>query len=368
MNSRLAYLAILMAIGGCSESPLSSKARIESSPANINRVTQPRWLPIGQAIPVGQVVNGAPEPYSVARYGALPAGPTPENRAGDPSWQPPAAHKRGPERTLAVERTTLPSGPPTINATSFHEGRGWNINLGRGIYARVDMQRDFTIKVGDKWETVYAPTHYPAGGSCLEATAMHYRTSTNPSGPTSNFLGFWDWCERTDGGYWGYAADMDAAGFRSKYVRSMMHTDGSGTSEEGAYFQIYADNASLPAGSYDCWRGLLFNFNTGGWELVITRCGPNPTHVYYPSNFGWSMWEDYNVTAYGCSDYDHPGISAENVMYMTSGGVFSTVADPGVKSTLLFPSSGGYCWPGGAYVFDEHLTDMWHGHTYADRQ
>jgi hypothetical protein len=149
--------------------------------------------------------------------------------------------------------------------------------------------------------------------------------------PTSNFFGFWDWCERTDNGGWGYAADMDAAGWRSNYVRSMTHSDGVGL-EEGAYFQVYADNPSGSPGSYDCWNGLLWDFNTGSWDLVIIRCGPDPVHTYYPGITGWSMWEDYNVSFYRCADYDHPGISAEQIQYYTSLGTWSSVADSGVKA------------------------------------
>lgn len=355
--SPIALVTALVALSaGCRPDSVPSAPKSDAISIAANTYLVP-----GVAIPIGQVVVGVPEPYSVAKFGALTAAPTPENRAPDPQWQSPAAMKEKPPST-----TGLPTDPPAPCANCWHEGKGWYVNSGRGIYAKVDVQRNFTVKTGDVNVSVYAPTHYPAGGACLEATVMHYRTTGNPSGPTSNFFGFWDWCERTDNGGWGYAADMDASGWRSNYVRNMTHADGVGV-EEGAYFQIYANNPAGTPGSYDCWNGLLWNFNTGGWSLVITRCGPDPVHTYYPGTTGWSMWEDYNVTFYGCADYDHPGISAEQIQYYTSLGTWSSVADPGVKTPLQF-GLPNYCWPIGTYFFHEHLANMWHGHTYADRQ
>jgi len=123
---------------------------------------------------------------------------------------------------------------------------------------------------------------------------MHYRTPGNPLGPTSNFFGFWDWCTLTPPGNWGLAEDMNGSSWRSKYVRVALHTDNS-TSEEIAVVQVYAQTANAAPGSYDCWYGMLYNFNLGQWELKITRCGV----TYSGSNVGWSMWESYNLSGHG---------------------------------------------------------------------
>lgn len=327
-----------------------------------------QYLTPGVPIPESQSVYARPQPYSEEAFGPLRAGDLTEDRSHDPAWTAPEARLHAPALSRQGLNASLPSNPPGPCSNCNHESKGWEIRQGRGVYARVDVQRNFTIKTGDVSVSVYAPTHYPSGAACLEATVMHYRTTGNPSGATSNFFGFWDWCERSDQGGWGYAGDMDATGFRNKYVRLMPHADGDPVQEEAAFVQVYALNPSATTGSYDCWRGLLWNFSVGVWDLLITRCGPNPSHIYYPGPIGWSIWEDYNVSYYGCTDYDHPGISAESVQYLNASGVWRPVSDAGVKFPEYYSDPSATCFASGVYDIHEHLVDMWHGHTYANRQ
>jgi len=212
------------------------------------------------------------------------------------------------------------------------------------------------------WDAImYAPTHYPAGGSCLEATVIHQRSSFFDS--THDRFGFWDWCTLTPPGNWGLLENMDDSSWRSKYVRVALHTDNS-TAEEVAVVEVYAQTPNAVPGSNDCWYGLLYNFNLGQYELKITRCGVTYSGF---TDLGWSMWESYGLSGTGsCPSF--PGITAESVIFMDTDGLWYGIFVSGAKGELLFGPSGS-CWTNGTWTLDEaHLPNMWHAHTPTDSQ
>lgn len=336
-----------LAVSGCRDSSprLLSAERPQQAPMSIATVVT-KWLPYGKPVPADVVLDAAPEPYNPLKHGPLATLSDADNLLNDPTFKPPSRRPGGgglDYLPLAALSTATPG------SFGIHEFRGWTVSQGRGLWYRADVQRNTTWPAG-KTTIIYAPTGYPAGGACIEATIAHYREVV--SNPIAHGFGIWDHCQLNT---WGFFELMTPT-WVSKYVRVIKHADNSGD-EEGAYIQLYSAVADALPGTYDCWYGLLFNFNTGTWDWKFGRCG-SPGY----RSTGWNMWEVYwgnQVQNYvGCPSL--PGISAEAIsMRLPDGGWY------GLTPTFLEQNgqSDG-CWLFGPYTLHEgHAPVMWHAHT-----
>lgn len=302
----------------------------------------PRYLPYGVPVPVGEAIDAGPEPYQPAKHG-------------------PPLRNTQPERNMAAQRgANLPRvdsngkgprgrpdnpGPPGAAGGAASDGpdlprpmpgsgdRGFWINAGTGVYAANDAQTDLVIPDNAVGTTIYAPTHMPAGNSCIETTTAHWRDTGQPS--TTHGHGFWDHCFKKG---WYTFEYMDAT-WKSKYVRTL---DG----EDRYYTQVDK--------SGNCWRGLLYNFTAGQWEEKVSPavCGSS-------TQSGWTMWESHGLmdVAKVCPSF--PSIRASGIQILTSSG---WVALGTGNSSVLGPY--GMCWTNNTYAFHVHAANSdWHAHT-----
>jgi hypothetical protein len=306
-----------------------------------------KWLPYGVPIPEGTLVNGAPEPYDPAKHGPLAE---PSERDNDLLKSGFVAPTRGSASKLSTSTDLALLAP----GDGPHENRGWTVADGRGLWLRVDVQRNVTWPAG-KTTTLYAPTSMPPNNSCLEAKIAHYRT--NPSDPITHAFGVWSHCPGAgESPGWAWFETMSTT-WVSKYVRSMQHADGSGY-EEGSWLQVYSANATAAPGTPDTWYALIFNFNTGHWDLKATKTGVGQFGT------GWTQWEVYwrNQVSGGVGCPNLPGISSEAISIRLAGVWYALhpIYD------LWAPAADQQCWKqvGGTYSLDAgHAPVMWHAHT-----
>jgi hypothetical protein len=194
---------------------------------------QQAFLPYGVPIPQ-DTIHAAPEPYQPSKHGAAYRRDNqPENLAGK------VRINRRPPRFVTGEEPMPGDGDA-----------GLRILYGTwGIYVRNDVNRNMNLPrppVGTRY-TIYAPTHLPAGRSCIETVTIHWRRNDHET--TADYHGFWNHCVPGEQG-WGefqYIGDMDNASWRSNYVRI---NDG----EETYWTQVNASNPQAPNG---CWDGYL---------------------------------------------------------------------------------------------------------------
>jgi len=147
----------------------------------------PLTLPRGIAVPTGVILTEGPAPYDVMHEGPEPRiqisqqQVLPEDRAR-------LNGPRGPRANNALGTLMIP--PSVGPATDAHAL--YVADSGRGIYGTADAGRSISIPAGWDDALVYAPTHLAAGGSCIEITTIHWKTTTYHE-PT-NSLGLFDWC------------------------------------------------------------------------------------------------------------------------------------------------------------------------------
>jgi hypothetical protein len=209
---------------------------------------------------------------------------------------------------------------------------------GRGIFGNADAA--WTVFTPTGWDDafVYAPTDLPAGGSCIELTAIHWKTTTFHE-PTHS-LGIWDWCNQPAGPFVAYW-DMTVGSFQSMYLRS--YTDDFGESRQLFWFQVDASHPAYASGSYDCWTAYLYNYNTGVWDQLRQICGTPQVATY-----GWSMYESrWMQLHYSSSCLSYPSIRAGNLQILTTGATWAAVDS--TNSTVILED--GACWLNSTYTF-----------------
>jgi len=178
---------------------------------------------------------------------------------------------------------------------------------------------------------LYAPTHLPFGGSCIEVVTIHQRVSGKPN----NALGFWDWCMGLRGDWGKPQQSLDDVGFRNKYIRS--YTDEFGRTREVYLVSIFADNPTAPNFTYDTWHALLYNFYLGVWEEAFASQGD--AHQLRDAGLnglglGWSMWESFNIWPTGCPGF--VSVTAGNLQ--VRDGLTWRIPD----ETIASPFTSGY--------------------------
>lgn len=295
------------------------------------------YLPYGVGIPEGQPIQQGPEPYDSTRHGPPLRNTQPgRNVAGQRGANLPRVDFRGkgPHGRPDDPGRSGEAGPGTPNPMPGSGDRGFWINSGTGVYAANDAQTNVVIPDTAVGTTIYAPTHMPAGNSCIETTTAHWRYAGQSS--TTHGHGFWDHCVKKG---WFTFEYMDAT-WRGKYVRSL---DG----EDRYYTQVDKSGS--------CWRGLLYNFTTGQWEEKVSPavCGSST------NTSGWTMWESHGLmdAAQVCPSF--PAIRASSVQIATSTGWVSLGTG---NSSVLGPY--GMCWTNGTYTFHVHAANSdWHAHT-----
>ena len=186
-----------------------------------------------------------------------------------------------PEQQIAAfrEHHTQPAGRPargkalqssqaTAQPLTFHSDWGVfpsGVTAPTGMMAVQSILPGFATSGGDY---LYAPTLYPAGNSCIEATTAY--------GGGGVQIWAWDWCNRQT---LGKAATVNAA-FIADYVQN------------GAYsIWISQTNAAN-----NTWEMYLHNYATSAWDPFYTSSGHDPGNPPGTNSAGYDMFEVYTNT------------------------------------------------------------------------
>jgi hypothetical protein len=257
---------------------------------------------------LGATAHAAPAP-TAARTGAHPAQAT----LADPctSAVAPSAHRvRGALTTRQVHRRMHsltrqqrlargwsadgsrrlpdkgPLGESSLKAT-IHPAQGTAFKQLAGADGSCATQSVTTaVQVNDGYTTIYTPTMYPPGGSCVELVTVYTASQHSVSA--------WDWC-------------------RSVAFEASVPIDGSflATYTAGGSVPAYTGRVIRTDAASNTWTAQLYNHTTGRWDTLYTQSGTNQSG----RTDGWDINELYSQTdasgiAYSC--YAMSGLTFES--------------------------------------------------------
>lgn len=259
-----------------------------------------KYLPYGVPVPAGTIITKSPEPYDPAKHGE----PRPNSiKTGRPQ---PASRRVYRE---ARQRAGLPVPAPVAgsSASAYSEEYVWGLGNSfvrfDGLIGWQDVQLNVSLPAGYT-TNLYAPTNLAGPDACVEQTIEHRRTNAQSS--TTHYFGVWNWCDPAQQQQWWVSEEMDAE-WRAKYVGLAFQGGWEGLAEEMIFVQIERQMNYAP----NCWRVLLYNFQSGWWEAKTGYlCGTSYANVTH----GWTMWEmetDYPIYTAGCPSI--PSIRMTNI-------------------------------------------------------
>lgn len=281
-----------------------------------------RYLARGEAVPANDTLRLLPAPY-------------------DPRLDGPSAQGKGLTRVNLATAPRLsrapfkrasgsPPAPTNGNAALF-------LLQGRGVSASVSAGTDIVIPLmyADSLR-LYAPTHIPHGGSCLEVSSVHWRVGYPY---VNNMIGIWDWCIPGAQNFAAYL-NMDDFWARLKYFRD--YTDEFGKTRKIYMLTLYASNPSGADYSSDTWTMLLYNFQSGAWEVMYSSSGvaTDLWQLTVGDPKGWSMWESKGLVYAGCPSF--PSQTAQNLQ-VRIGTNWQMSPDEAPFITPIY-SGCGYTW------------------------
>lgn len=178
-----------------------------------------------------------------------------------------------------------------------------------------------SLAVQDGYTTIYTPTMYPPGGSCVELVTVYTQSVRAVSA--------WDWCKSV-----AFAASVPVnSSFLSTY------TNGSGA---------YTGRVIRTSTASNTWSASLYNYATGAWDTLFTQSGTNQSG----RTDGWDIEELYSTVgtsgqAYSCADmagltFESSGISVRD------NGVWSAASSAN-SDTHYDSASGSFYCPGRSY-------------------
>lgn len=207
----------------------------------------------------------------------------------------------------------------------MNRGFRWLSSTYNGLFSNHNTELNLTISTSqsDDGDIVFAPTALPSASACVEMATTHRRTGFI----TRHLAGWWDWCLPT--GKPNSASleeDMTSSTWQSRYTYVS-------TIDGGRYFTIQIS----PNGS-TCWRGLIYNFSSGTWELKLASCYPpgRTTNWTGNGNEGWSQWEAAGGITKTCPNLNGTRTSITQVFHPSLGW-----RDINVVSNI---NQGNLCW------------------------
>lgn len=128
-------------------------------------------------------------------------------------------------------------------------------------------------------DTLYSPTLYPTGASCIEVSTIYaYDTTNNRPGI---WVGAWDWC----GTHGFHVRKPVDASFLQNYTVTMSGQD---------YYTVKDVRTNSTTNS---WTAYLYNYVTASWDALYTSSGSSGG-----TNLGWQIDEVY--TNYNSSTHE----------------------------------------------------------------
>lgn len=220
---------------------------------------------------------------------------------------------------LAAHAGLLPRSArtPRSSAETIHPAQGTGfVNEGNDQGAMATQSVTTSLHPTNGGTTIYTPTMYPAGGSCIEVTTV-YTSDTQA-------VEAWDWCNQID---FEASVPIDSS-FLSKY-----------TNGTGAYtVQI----RQTDAGSSNTWTAYLYDYTTGEYDTFYTSSGSTQA-----GDTGWDVNELYSDLqsdgqSYACTDMANLTFSATNIQ-VDLGGVWTAASPSNSDTEFDQPASAFHC-------------------------
>jgi hypothetical protein len=142
------------------------------------------------------------------------------------------------------------------------------------------------VQIGDSYTTIYTPTMYPPGGSCVELVTMYTAGQ--------HVVAAWDWCRSI-----AFEASVPIdSGFLATYT-------------DGGAVPAYTGRVIRTDAASNTWSAQLYNRTTGRWDTLYAQSGTNQSG----RTDGWDINELYSQTdgsgtAYSC--YAMSGLTFES--------------------------------------------------------
>jgi hypothetical protein len=176
------------------------------------------------------------------------------------------------------------SGHAVAAPATIHPSAGTAfINKGNNSGASAAQSVSTAVHPANGGTTIYTPTLYPAGGSCIEVTTVY----TN----VTQAVEAWDWCNHIN-----FEASVAInSAFVSKYTSG------------GAY------TTQIVKTTGNTWVAYLYNYSTKAYDKLYTSSGNTQA-----GTTGWDVNELYselqsNGQSYACADMAGKTFSANNI-------------------------------------------------------
>jgi hypothetical protein len=212
---------------------------------------------------------------------------------------------------LLPRSARMPQSAQTIHPA---QGTGF-VNKGNDQGAMATQSVSTSLHPTNGGTTIYTPTMYPAGGSCIEVTTVY----TN----TTQAVEAWDWCNQID-----FEASVPInSSFLSKY-----------TNGTGAYtVQIKQTNSGN-----NTWTAYLYDYTKGAYDTFYTSSGSTQA-----GDTGWDVNELYsnlqsNGQSYACTDMANLTFSATNIQ-LDLGGTWTAASTSNSDTEFDQPASAFHC-------------------------
>ncbi|GHH86497.1 hypothetical protein GCM10018793_58620 [Streptomyces sulfonofaciens] len=172
------------------------------------------------------------------------------------------------------------------------------------------------LRVQDGYTTIYTPTLYPPGGSCVELVTVYTQSVRSVSA--------WDWCRSVN-----FAASVP---IDSSFLNT--YTGGSGA---------YTGRVVRTSASSNTWSAALYNYSTGRWDTLFTQSGTNQSG----RTDGWDIEELYSTIgssgrAYSCDAMAGLAFESSNIS-VRNNGAWSAATSANSDTHYDQPNSAFYC-------------------------
>ncbi|MFF6955034.1 hypothetical protein [Streptomyces sp. NPDC008317] len=172
------------------------------------------------------------------------------------------------------------------------------------------------LTVHDSGTTIYTPTMYPAGGSCVELVTVYTRTVRSVSA--------WDWCRSVN-----FAASVT---INSSFLTT--YTGGTGS---------YTGRVVKTSAASNTWSADLYNYSTGQWDTLFAQSGANQSG----RTDGWDIEELYSTVgtsgqASSCADMANLTFESANIAVRTNG-TWSPASTANADTHYDSPAGSFYC-------------------------
>lgn len=194
-------------------------------------------------------------------------------------------------RELHEQMLGQTTGAAKDQPQTIHEYLGTSFDS-TTVGAQATQSVSTKIKPADPGTTLYTPTMYPSGNSCIEMSTAYFHTS--------QVVAAWDWCQAIT-----FVAQVTInKAFMKTYTKHKNYSE-----------QIVQTNKAK-----NTWTAYLYNYKTDNWETFYSQSGQGQTGL----SEGWDLYELYsNIQgdgqSYACTDLEGRRVEAKNIMVGVNG-------------------------------------------------